>query len=237
MLVYTISDLRENSIKCIDLLYESLLYKNNDNFDFYVVTNNKDYKDINIYNKYNLIYDDIQSPYIGWLKYTEKLPDNYDNYFYFDSDILCYEDLNNLISTENDISIVKENKPMSNEWFQYPFASDDEKEKFKYINGINAGTYAFKSLDFIKEIRSKFESLDISSDNDHVYAMLEQSCFNYSVFNLLLSNKYTDITKYVRLFAKDDISEHTIYHFCGYEGFMDNKYVRMNRFNKNYNLK
>jgi hypothetical protein len=210
------------------------LYKNTENFDFYVVTNNKNFRNIYISKKYNIIYDDdIKSPYIGWLKYTKKLPINYDYYLYFDSDILCYEKLENIISLDKDLSLVKEDRFMSFNWFNYPYATVEEKEIFKSINGVNAGTYFFKDTSFLNDVRDSFKNHNISSNGKEKLAMFEQSCFNYSVFKYLLNNEYTDITDYVKLFAKE-ISNETIYHFCGYEGFMDNKYVRMNNFNNKY---
>jgi hypothetical protein len=234
MLVYTISDLRENSIKCIDLLYKSLLYKNNKKFDFHIITNNPDYKNIITSKSYNIIYEDINSSYVGWLKYTKNLPIGYNHYYYFDSDILCYEDLTCLSSEDKDISLVREDKMMSSEWFCYPYASSYDKNLFNNINGVNAGTYVFNNLDFLKKVREKFEQHDVFSMDIHKQAMFEQSCFNYTVFESLINNNYHDITNYVKLFAKDSSSSHTIYHFCGFEGFMDNKFTRMNIFNQNY---
>jgi hypothetical protein len=240
-LVYTISDLKENSINCTNLLHESLKLNNN-NFDFYVITNNSNYN--NISTNHNIIYDNIDSPYIGWLKYTQKLPDGYSNYFYFDSDILCYEKLENL-AKKNNISIVKENIFMSHQWFNYPFAKEADKSKFKNINGINAGLYIFENKSFLREVFEKSKSFDISSKNTISQAMFEQSCFNYTVFKLILNNYY-DITSFVKLRPQvcqrgnarglpcGEITAKTIYHFCNWEASMDKKYNKMKIFHKKY---
>jgi hypothetical protein len=228
-LVYTVSDLRESSIKCIDLLYQSLLKQNRD-IDFFVVTN-ADYSKLN--KPYKFLYDNLQSTYIGWLKYSKSLPLGYDSYIYFDSDILCYELLDNLIG-DFDFSLVIEKVPMSTKWFCYPFATESQKIDFQNISGINAGTYVFKNLDFIDKVRHNYRFYDIQNTNHREQAMFEQSCFNYSLIEYVKDNQFYDISKYVRLFANDDISENTIYHFCGYEGFMDNKLKRMLRFNQKY---
>jgi hypothetical protein len=233
-LVYTISDLRDSSVKCIDLLYESLTTENK-NFDFYIVTNNPNYKNIQLSDNYNVIYDNINnSPYIGWLKYTNKLPDNYKNHFYFDSDILCYEKLENL-STGKNISVIKENHLMSSsEWFKYPFAKEEDKLKFNIVNGLNAGSFVFKNISFLNQVIEKSKPFDIGTTNLESQAMFEQSCFNYTCFESLLNNEYDDITSFIRIFAGPEPTEQKIYHFCGWQGHMDNKYSRMKIFHEKY---
>lgn len=232
-LVYTISDLNELSVKCIDLLYESLAL-HNQNYDFYVVTNNPNYKNIKLSDNYNIIYDNISnSPYIGWLKYTNRLPDNYENYFYFDSDILCYEKLESFVKEKN-ISLVKENFLMSYKWFNYPFAKEEDKVKFDIVNGVNAGSFVFKNKSFLNEIFEKSKAFDIMTPNLEYQAMFEQSCFNYKCFELVLNNEYYDITSFVKLHAKQEITEQTVYHFCGWQGFMNDKYIKMENFHKKY---
>lgn len=235
-LVYTISDLRESSINCIDLLYQSLIQLNN-NFDFYVITNNINYNNFTFSNNYNIIYDDvINSSYIGWLKYTDKLPDNYEYYFYLDSDILCYENLENLISNGKNISLVKEvENLMSYEWFSYPFASIDDKCIFNAINGINAGSFVFTNKDFLKQVlENKYKSIDIDKADIEYQAKFEQSCFNHACFNFLLNKEYHDITSLVQLRPNGEINEKKIYHFCNWQGFMDGKYSRMKGFHEKY---
>ncbi len=227
-LVYTISDLRESSIKCVDLLYQSLKKENKD-FDFFVVTSS-DFT--NLDKPYKFLYEYLDSSYVGWLKYTPNLPEGYDAYIYFDSDILCYESLDNLIG-DSDFSLVCEKLTMSSRWFSYPFASEDEKNDFKTIKGINAGTYVFKNLEFIDKVRENYKFYNKNLDHKK-QAMFEQSCFNYALYEYVKTNSFYDISKYVKLFAKNEVLDETIYHFCGYEGFMDNKLQRMIQFDNLY---
>lgn len=234
-LVYTVSDLRESSIKCTHLLYDSLLQKN-DNFDFYIITNNINYKNIILPLEYKIIYDNLDAHYIGWLKYTDKLPDNYQYYFYFDSDILCYEKLENLINDKKDISIVKEleHSMLNSEWHFYSEASIQDKCSFSMICGINAGSFIFKQKKFLQLVREKYKLYNITNNDIDNQAKLEQSCFNYTCFDFILNKNYYDITSFVKLWADKKIHDQKIYHFCGWQGFMDDKYSRMKIFHEKY---
>lgn len=226
ILIYTISDLRKTSLKCVDLLYNSLLYNNKvTDFDFYVVTNDLNYKNIDNF-KHKFLFDSNNNTYIGWSKFTQSLPDGYDFYLYFDSDILVYESLTNLV-LDNDYTIVFEDLKMSNDWFNYPFATDAEKNEFVLLNGINAGTFGFKDLNFLNVVRENCSRYNFDNQNEISQAMFEQSSFNYSFFKIMDKCKYIDITNLVKLHAKEELSDHSIYHFCGYDGFMDNKLRKM----------
>jgi hypothetical protein len=123
---------------------------------------------------------------------------------------------------------------MSYEWFNYPYASPLEKDTFLNINGINAGTFAFKDLSFLDVVNKHCSKYDFSNQNQIDQAMFEQSSFNYTVYQMS-DRKIKDISKIVKLHAKEVLCDGvTIYHFCGYEGYMDSKFNRMNILNKKY---
>ncbi len=224
--IYTVSDFSEKSSECIDLLYDSLLKKNKLNtFDFYIVTN-KNIKN----NKYKIIQESINSNYIGWIKYTENLPDGYDFYLYLDSDILFYENVENIFRKKQ-ISIVYEMLPMSNIWFSSSIANYEEKMHMSQLKGVNAGTFCYENKEFIKEI-NKLIKIEYYTENIYTQAQIEQSTFNYKIFNILKTDKQilNDITSIVSLHANDLVKNKYIYHFCGFNGKMEDKYVRMKKF-------
>jgi hypothetical protein len=224
--IYTVSDFSEKSSECIDLLYDSLLKKNKLNtFDFYIVTN-KNIKN----NKYKIIQESINSHYIGWIKYTENLPDGYDFYLYLDSDILFYENVENIFRKKQ-ISIVYEMLPMSNIWFSSSIANYEEKMQMSQLKGVNAGTFCYENKEFIKEI-NKLIKIEYYTENIYTQAQIEQSTFNYKIFNILKTDKQiiNDITSTVSLHANDLVKNKYIYHFCGFNGKMEDKYVRMKKF-------
>lgn len=224
--IYTVSDFSEKSSECIDLLYDSLLKKNKINtFDFYVVTN-KNIKN----NKYKIIQESINSNYIGWIKYTENLPDGYDFYLYLDSDILFYENVENIFRKKQ-ISIVYEMLPMSNIWFSSSIANYEEKMHMSQLKGVNAGTFCYENKEFVKEI-NKLIKIEYYAENIYTQAQIEQSTFNYKIFNILKTDKQilNDITSIVSLHANDLVKNKYIYHFCGFNGKMEDKYIRMKKF-------
>lgn len=232
IMIYTISDLRSESLECVDLLYKSLLIKNStDDFDFYVITNDKNYVNFDS-DKYKFLFDNNYNSYIGWSKFSESIPKDYEFYLYFDSDILVYESLSNLIG-EEDFTIVFEELKMSYLWFNFPYASETEKIVFNNTPGINAGTFGFRDLNFINSVRKYCEMYDFSNQNEIDQAKFEQSAFNYCIFKQD-NKRIKDISKIVKLHAKENISEHSIYHFCGYEGHMNTKLSRMKVVNNKF---
>ena len=234
ILCYTITDFKQGSLECIDLLYSSLLLNNHDNFDFYVVSNIKPAFKI----KYPLILaSDLKSFNIIYTKYTELLPDTYDYYIYLDSDILFFDKLESIIS-DKDYSIVTEKKIgqiKDNPWFAYRNATNEEKLDFTKIAPINAGTFAFSKFTILNYIRSIFLNNIFTQFSAIENVQFEQSCFNYSIYKLCGINYDScyDISDKIELFAKT-ITNKQVYHFCGFTNEMASKYIRMKNFYDQY---
>lgn len=214
-MVYTVSDLTESSIECLDLMYKSLLIKNDQNdFDFYVLTNNKDCN-LNVHQNWNIIYDECSSVYVGWLKYSTKIPKDYDLYYYFDSDILCYESLDNLVD-DCEFSFVIQFNKMSEKWFCYPLATEDEKIKFSNVDAFNAGTFVLKDLSFLDEVRHHCKKFDFSNPWSVNHAIFEQASFNYNIFIKNSGLRFKNLRDLIELYPDKTPSEKKIYHFCGF---------------------
>lgn len=223
-LLYTVSDFKNNALDCINLLLSNI--KNKD-FDFAIVSNK------NHTCQYPVIVDDKPYNYIGFLKYSEYIPSGYDQYIYLDSDILFFGNIIDLFHSEKQFSIVKEKLLMNTEWFKYPYLNSLE-----YISqagstlGLNAGTFAYKNIDFLSKVRYLFEPF-ISQDT-HVDARLEQSSYNLalsSIVNFDFSQCH-DLTDTTVLFADqfDYQKDKTIYHFCGFSNEMQSKLFKMKKF-------
>jgi hypothetical protein len=235
-LVFTVSDLRETSIGCINLLYESLLKKNSrDDFDFAVVTNIDNNVVPNLNRDFIFINQPMSYSYIGWLKFTNQLPNGYDYYLYLDSDILCFESLE-YIKGDAEITVVYEEIPMTNEWFWFNDATDEEKELMLNHKGINAGTFGFRNMDFMNKLSETMSKYNFSQTPTLEQAKFEQTILNYVMFNQLQHNKPKDITEKVLLHAKEELNSHTIYHFCGFDGHMDKKFSRMKIVTDKFNI-
>jgi hypothetical protein len=232
ILVYTVSDFKPFAAECVRLLFQNFKSSTYSNVDYLVITSLSQNHLIPKNFEYKTISDDFCSNYIGFLKYSKCIPNGYDAYIYLDSDILYFGTADQLLCIDKNFSIVFEKLKMSNEWFRYKNASQDEAGFFDQTNGLNAGSFCFKDISFTKTVRDLFEKYingDVHSD-----ARLEQSSFNYAIckstnFNL---SECFDISPIVRLFA----SEHTfsddkkLYHFCGFSNEMASKFYKMNLF-------
>jgi hypothetical protein len=237
-LVYTTCDFSSNSYKCTELLYRSLLVNNSD-FDFYIISNTKSSE-----SEFPIIVEDSPNRKIlaNW-KYTKLLPEGYNQYFYLDSDILCFGKLEDLCD-DNDLSLCTENHRMSDsEYFCYKDATPEEKLKMKDYNGFQAGSFGFKNMKFLSEIRELIEPKlnnpiipdGISREEFHRIilpdAMLDQTSLNYYVLKQLPDMKYFDFTDKVLIRPDDPVRFYTenkmIYHFCGFRAEMNSKYQRM----------
>ena len=240
-LVYTISDFKNDSLKCIDLLYASLLYKNKkENFDFAIVSNVKTPENYNP--EYNIIYEECNHKYIGMLKYSRTLPSGYKAYIYLDNDILFYEDVSNIIK-EADFSLVLENKPMSDKWFCNPLATEEEKAQMRNIYGINAGSFTFKDVNFTNEVRKLYDTYDVETLPLDEQGYFEQSALNYTLFHLLRTKSFYNF-KHIMLMpvypgyedeaTYDGLICHKAFHFCGFVGTMTTKLERMQKVFQKY---
>ena len=232
ILVYTVSDFKPQADQCINMMVDSL---KKDNFDFCVITNKNPPSNF----KHNVVVDTNNYDYVGFLKYSEKIPENYDYYVYLDSDILCFEKPSNLITKKKFSSVLEGrafgNKLKSNShWHKYNFCSFDQKQKLLKFPDLNAGFFSFKKseLDFIKQVKVFFEShVSLIS---HKNAMLEQSSFNYAIAQYCdfdISN-IEDFSDFVVMFADGStkFSNKYIYHFCGFTNEMKSKQRLMKKF-------
>lgn len=233
-LLYTVSDFKPLAAECIDLLFSNIEKSKTCDIDTCVVTSELHLpKDLVSNYRYKIITDNFYSNYIGFLKYSKNIPLGYDSYIYLDSDILYFGRPEELISEDKDISIVFENLKMSNEWFKYQnIKSKNYDAFFEGVNGINAGSFCFKDVSFLKNVRDLFEPY-IANDV-HKDARLEQSSFNFAICkytNFDLS-KCFDISSMVQLFASDFpfSDQKKLYHFCGFSNEMRSKFFKMKFF-------
>lgn len=228
-LVYTVSDFNDHAEDCIKYLYQSILSQNRkSNFDFYVVSNK------NLKSDFNIIFDQNQSSYIGWSKYTKKLPEGYDGYIYLDSDILFNEKIENMFG-QYDNSVVCEGHRMSSPWFMFNMSTEEEKKEMANINGFNAGTFAFKKKEVLVEINDICDKIIDKNFSAIQQACIEQTCFNYWVFNCLKKKLlFNDLTKMVQLHVSEKEHNKSIFHFCGFTGNMKDKFERMKKFIERY---
>jgi len=228
-LVYTVSDFSDYAEACIKYLYESIIYNNNrSNFDFCVVSNK------NLKSNFDIIFDENDSNYIGWSKYTKKLPEGYDGYLYLDSDILFNEKIENMFG-EHDNSVVCESHSMLSPWFMFALCTEEEKKEMSKINGFNAGTFSFKKKEVLMDINTVCDKIKNKNLNTIQQACTEQTCFNYWVFNCLKKKMiFNNLTKMVQLHVTERQYEKSIFHFCGFTGNMKDKCERMEKFIERY---
>jgi hypothetical protein len=181
---------------------------------------------------FNVIIDPIERAYVGFLKYSPRVPSGYDRYLYLDSDILFFDKVNSFF-LEKPFSVVLESLPMSNEWFNYFRSGED----FSQYSGINAGSFGFYDYSFLARVRKLFEPF-VSGDV-HRDARLEQSSFNYAVLKTIGGDfsLLEDFSPQSLLFAQSDSPlNKKLYHFCGFSNEMSSKYYKMKQIYDKYAL-
>jgi lipopolysaccharide biosynthesis glycosyltransferase len=223
-LLYTVSDFKNSALDCIEMMLKNI---KGSEFDFAIVSN----KEVDC--RHKIILDQKPYNYIGFLKYSENLPKEYDRYVYLDSDILYFGQINELFAENKEFSIVREKLKMSNEWFKYPYLNTpDYLSKINNVFGLNAGTFSFKDVSFLKNVRSLFEPF--ISQEIHQDARLEQSSFNFALSREVDFNfsKCYDLTDISVLFADQSSyqSDKLLYHFCGFSNEMQSKLFKMKNF-------
>jgi len=155
----------------------------------------------------------------------------YDSILYLDTDILIFEDINPVFNEtiKNDnfiISTEGEKSEIINRHHAGPLLTSKEKEKYKYINGINAGVFLFKNtiknINILKETYKKY----IYGER---YECYEQPYFNYS---LLKENNFDFfLQKYISHNGYHEIEKNKpIIHFCGGPGNYKLKMEKMNQY-------
>jgi hypothetical protein len=234
--LYTITNFVHNAINCIDLLLQSINKKYP--YDFYIITNTN----INS-NQYNILYDNKNiTNYVGYLKYSNVIPQNYDYYIYLDSDILFFDSLDTLVSIDKPVSLVKEPYMIKNhEWFYFQYIENlNDKLLISQSNALNAGSFAFRKDQFhiIYDIYTTYCKYSNKCHSTIEQAKLEQSIFNFHIhkaFDFSIDGCY-DITRLVQLFASESQPsiDKKLYHFCGYTNEMMSKYQRMKNFYNEY---
>lgn len=231
-LLYTITNFSQNADDCINLLYSSLKFK--DSIDFLVVSNNP----APVGFVHNTVIDTSISKecYPGFLKYSNMVPKNYDQYIYLDSDILYFGELEWLYS-DKPLSIVRDNGSMLSTWFYYKQHLEEESIIMGSTQAINAGTFCFKDISFLSLV-NRLYTPHISSNSSIENAILEQASYNYAVakqYNFDLTKCY-DITNITELYAanKEPVNNKYLYHFCGFRNSMITKYEEMKGFYDKY---
>lgn len=231
-LLYTISDFKEGSIECIDMMLSHI----EGEFDFAIVSNQE--TTFGYAYGHKVYTDDSCGNYIGFLKYSKEIPSGYDQYVYLDSDILFFGDLS-VLWDERPLSVTQEFKRMNGAcdqgryWFKYPFDITKEySDKITHFLGINAGSFAFKDVSLLSRVRELFEPY--KSSNVMENAILEQSSFNYAVcqetnFDLNKALNFSDISVF-DAHKYPYTNWQKLYHFCGFENSMIGKKLKMEKF-------
>ena len=234
-LLYTISDFKEDAIDCIRMMRNSI---SDNNFDFAIIATKK------IDCEYEIIVDESVDNYIGFLKYSPKVPTGYDQYIYLDSDILFFGPISSFYSNQ-EFSIVFEDLKMNSLcsagkfWFKYPHdSSESYTHNIENLYGINAGSFAFKNTSFLSNVRFFFEKFKLNDILSN--AILEQSSFNYAlcIQNNFDFSKCLDFTNKAVIHAKPNSFniDKKLYHFNGFTNGMIHKKEIMKKFideNKN----
>lgn len=224
ILLYTISDFKSMSIECIDLLLSSIIF--DIPTDFVILSGSS----ID-YTNYKIIYTPQKSNYIGSLKYSPDIPNNYDYYIYLDSDILYFDKVSNLINLDKKYTIVYEDSKINkNPWWYFKYSNTDTSILEK-SQALNAGSFAFAKSEFkiLNDIYTTYHNY--ANNNIRENAELEQSIFNYYIYKYLNFNTdyVYDITNITQLFASDYPLQNNkkLYHFCGFTNTMISKYYKM----------
>jgi alpha-N-acetylglucosamine transferase len=233
-LVYTISNFSPNASDCIDLMYSSL--KINKNTDFCVIANTNPPNDF----RFKTIVDERVSRdcYVGFLKYSDMVPKEYAQYVYLDSDILYFGEIDQLYSNKQ-LSIVRDHGSMTSTWFYYKNHDLQDLDRMKITQAVNAGSFAFKDISFLKRVRSLYEPyIEHNLVNN---AILEQASFNYVIAKIgnFSFEHFHDLTDMSLLYAskKELVENKCLYHFCGFKNSMIEKYQEMKNLYDKYQRK
>jgi hypothetical protein len=233
ILLYTICDFKPYAINCIELLLKSITF--DIEYDFLIVSNK-----INNDTNYRVITESsIQSEYIGYVKYSPLIPNNYDYYVYLDADILYFDKISKLLSTNANFTIVKENCNIDkNDWYYFKYVDVQESQVLQNSHAVNAGSFCYtqNQIEHINQIYKLYVKHCKNNINHDV--RLEQSIYNYivnKVNNYDLKDCY-DITDKVQLYAgtKPMCKNKTLHHFCGFTNEMYTKYITMKNFYDQY---
>jgi hypothetical protein len=250
-LVYTCNDLSKNSpsLGCLELLYQSLLTKNNTTeFDFLVLTNNKNAEQIS----HKVVYDhEFGEVFPGYLKFSPRLPSGYDRYLYLDSDILFYEKIENVMPTCSPICAMIEPlligdtesdcRMIDSEWHRYCRITDKDIETHQNKPCINSGQFSFKAeshlLGGVRSYLHESRYLSLYSRHQmHSHAQNEQSSFNRYLLDVWSDVDLSKLTNLVTTHPERDKEKNkTVFHFTGFSsGGMQLKLSRMTAFASEY---
>lgn len=230
-MVYTVSDFSPGADSCINMLFDSM--KLDSDTDFKIIATKHPGGKF----KHEVIIAPLPKGYPGFLKSSENVPSGYDYYIYLDSDIFCFNDPKTLINPDKDFSVVFEEMPMIDRWYAYDKAPREDKVKMQSILGMNAGTFCFRDISFLGQIRGLWLPWVQYGSSTGVDARLEQSSFNYAIcqrtgFDL---SKCNDVTPSAQLQAavRPYDPNKFLYHFTGAPNTMAGKAYVMSEFLKN----
>lgn len=231
ILLYTISNFSHMSIECIELLLSSIIF--DVPVDFIIVSSS-----VTDYNKYKILQANLKSNYIGSLKYAFEIPENYDYYIYLDSDILYFDKISYLINFDKKYTLVRENcKINKNPWWYFKYSNTDTAI-LESSPALNAGSFAFAKSEYgiLHDIYTAYNNY--ATNNVTENAQLEQSIFNYYVYQYLRFNTdyVHDITDITQLHASNYPIQNNkrLYHFCGFTNTMTSKYLSMKKLYDKY---
>ncbi len=229
-LVYTVSDFSPGADSCINMLYDSMTLDSDT--DFCVVAT----KTITGKFKHNIVVAPLPKGYPGFLKSSEMVPKGYDQYVYLDSDVFCFGNPKSLIHPDKEFSVVFEGREMIDRWYAYDKAPREDKLKMEKVFGMNAGTFCFKDIGFLEEIRGLWHRWVQWGSSMGVDARLEQSSFNYAVsrrvdFDFSKCHDITPVTQLQAAIMPYDPAKY-LYHFTGPPNTMAGKAYVMGEFLK-----
>jgi hypothetical protein len=236
--IYTCSDFSEKALECSVMLFDSIKAHNEpEEFVFSIICTDFPKKEIG--RDIEIIVDDSSNGYPGWLKYSKKIPKNFNRYLYLDSDILCFENVNKLFEDGYDFSVLYEDCYMNPDstWHFFPHCSEEEKLEMSKIHCINAGHFCFSNTSFIDTLNKLRHKYALDQNSIREQARTEQSLFNYVMFLQSKEKKIKDITSFIEQGARTNITDKKIYHFFGFEGNMINKFSWMENFYYRYTEK
>lgn len=240
MLFYTISNLTDNSIKCIELLYKSLVSKI-PNANFKIVVDIKDsHANVQEYLLDKILFVDMSKykyNHIFCLKFVKEIFDQpYDYFCYLDSDILYFLDNYSFSPYYN--YFCYDRGTLVSKFFTWYWPDTINIDKTKHI-GINAGFFAINRETGLALNNFMTENL-YNAHNPRWW--IEQNMFNLFVYKHMLSDihkhKWINYSNKIVLFAeaRTKFINNRLYHFCGKVGNMELKHNKMTNFLTSNNI-
>lgn len=163
----------------------------------------------------------------------------YSPIFYSDCDILCNNDLQELVKEVMASETIYVNSEpdretdfiMSSGWFISDFYQFDETIREKTIYPVNSGFFAFKSVKCFQFVSTNLDRLSLIINTRHggSHYAFDQSAFNYILTKFCIFDTEF-LIKYIINWPPEEFSQikrSGIIHFCGGVGHFSSKYERM----------